>query len=65
MAADLCSMGYQALDVGHLDIEYEWFLRRATGKIPIPGKFVNEAGAGRGVGEMDDERYLNEIICRC
>ena len=65
LAADLCTLGYQALDIGHLDIEYEWFLRGAVGKIPIPGKFVNEAGAGRGVGEMENEHYLSEIVCRC
>lgn len=41
LAYDLSSE-YQAIDIGHLDIEYEWFIRQATSKIKINGKFVNE-----------------------
>lgn len=33
---------YQALDLGHLDIEYEWFLNNCKNKTAIKGKFVNE-----------------------
>ena len=65
LAADLCAHGFQAVDTGHLDIEYEWFLRGAEGKIPVPGKFVGEAGAGAGVGTCEDGQYLSEILCRC
>lgn len=65
LASDLCLLGYQAIDVGHLDIEYEWFLRGVEGKVPIPGKYVNEAGGGYGVGPCEDEQYIREIICRC
>ena len=28
LAYDLAEKGVQALDVGHIDIEYEWFLRK-------------------------------------
>lgn len=65
LAANLCNLGYQAIDIGHLDIEYEWFLMGAVGKVPVPDKFVNEAGAGHGVGDCSDSQYLNEIVCRC
>ena len=27
LAYDLCKMGYQAVDIGHIDLEYEWFLK--------------------------------------
>ena len=64
LAADLASKGYQAIDIGHIDIEYEWYLHQATHKIPVRNKFVNEAGAGRGVGESNDSKYLSEIVCR-
>ena len=30
LAYDLYHAGYQVLDIGHMDIEYEWFLRNAT-----------------------------------
>lgn len=43
LAYDLSNLGYQAIDIGHLDIEYEWFLQQATEKVPIPGKDVSEA----------------------
>ena len=62
MAVDLNNEGYQAIDIGHLDIEYEWFLKQVEHKVSVDGKFVNEAGAGEGVGECDDEKYLQQII---
>ena len=63
LAADLSQHGYQAIDTGHLDIEYEWFLQGAQCKVPVENKFVNEAGAGKGVGDIDDKKYISEIIC--
>jgi glycosyltransferase family protein len=32
LAYDLYKIGYQVIDVGHIDIEYEWFLRKAKKK---------------------------------
>lgn len=61
LAYDLFRAGAQAVDFGHLDIEYEWFLSGATEKQPVKNKYVNEAGAGRGVGEETDEKYVSEI----
>jgi glycosyltransferase family protein len=43
LAYDLFKLGYQAIDIGHTDIEYEWFIRKATKKIQIRNKYVNEA----------------------
>lgn len=43
LAYDLSIEGYWAIDVGHIDIEYEWFRCNAREKIPIRGKYVNEA----------------------
>lgn len=43
LAYDLSKAGYQALDLGHIDIEYEWYLKKAKNKISVNGKFVNEA----------------------
>ena len=42
LAYDLCKNGYQAIDIGHLDIEYEWFLAGVNKKIAIKNKYVNE-----------------------
>ena len=62
LAYDLYLAGYQVLDIGHIDVEYEWFLRKAERKIPLENKFVCEAGFGEGVGELDNEEYKNQII---
>ncbi|NLX93516.1 MAG: SP_1767 family glycosyltransferase [Clostridiales bacterium] len=61
---DLLDDGYQAVDLGNIDTEYEWFLRGNTKKTPIENKMVYEAGAGQDVGELDDETYQSQIIAR-
>ena len=64
LACDLSKLGYQALDIGHMDIQYELFLRNATDMIQIPYKFVNEYNGGKNesVEEIKDENYYNQII---
>ncbi|MEI6578765.1 MAG: SP_1767 family glycosyltransferase [Eubacteriales bacterium] len=64
MPYDLNEFGYRAIDLGNIDTEYEWFLRGCTTKTPIENKMVYEAGAGEGVGELDDEIYQSQIIAR-
>lgn len=61
LAYDLYKLGYQVIDIGHVDIEYEWFLRGATKKIGIENKFVCEAGFGQGVGDLNDKEYKQQI----
>ena len=39
LAYDLSKIGYRALDLGHIDIEYEWFLLKATKKIAIKNTY--------------------------
>lgn len=64
LAADLSALNMQALDIGNIDIEYEWYLRGAKERVAIPGKFTNEAKDGRIVNECTDETYLSQIIAR-
>lgn len=64
LAYDLATMGYQALDIGNVDIEYEWFLRGATAKVKIPGKYTSEAAGGRIVEDVTDEVYDRQIVAR-
>ena len=49
------------MDLGHIDIEYDWFLMKAEKKVPIKNKYVNEAPKGRIITELNDENYLKEI----
>ena len=62
LAYNLAKAGYQAIDIGHIDIEYEWYKLGVTHKVPIKNKYVHEAGAGKDVGDIDDKKYLSEII---
>lgn len=59
-------LGFQAIDIGHLDIEYEWFLLKANKKISIPGKYVNEAG-GAPLIEISEhllKEYNKQVVKR-
>ena len=63
LAYDLYKAGYHAVDVGHVDIEYEWYLRNATNKIMIKNKFVNEIKKGNeNIEDIKDKNYYNQII---
>jgi glycosyltransferase family protein len=64
LAYDLHKTGRQAVDVGHVDIEYEWFLMGATHKVTIENKFVNEVDAGLNCTDLDDNTYQSQIIQR-
>jgi len=65
LAYDLYKLGYQVIDVGHIDIEYEWFLRKAKKKMQIENKYVNEVnGRNYKSGKAIDKKYYEEIICK-
>lgn len=59
---ELAQKGYRVLDIGNLDIEYEWYLRGVTEKVKIPGKYTSEAKGGRIVEDIDDHVYQSQII---
>ncbi len=58
LAEDLAKLGYQAIDIGHVDIEYEWMLRKAKKKISIPGKYTNESKSQKFLEAKVDQTYL-------
>lgn len=62
LARDLAKEGYQAIDIGHVDIEYEWMLRKAKKKITIPGKYTNESKTKKFIDNKIDKYYLSQII---
>ena len=61
MAYDLSKEGIQSLDLGHFDIEYEWFLAKTDKRIPVKNKHVNECST-MGNNQSDDEEYKKQII---
>lgn len=62
LAYDLAEYGVQALDIGQLDNEYEWFLRKAEERIPIPGKGVAELVWWHQSEEIRNQEYDKQII---
>ncbi|WP_338647712.1 GT-D fold domain-containing glycosyltransferase [Flavobacterium sp. KS-LB2] len=64
LAYELALIGFQALDIGNLDIEYEWFLKGAKTKVIIEGKYTSEAAGGRIVADIVNTDYENQVIAR-
>lgn len=64
LATDFADRGMRAMDLGHVDIEYEWFLSGTKDHDKVAGKFTNEAVAGNQVSECDDPEYIKSIVRR-
>ncbi len=62
LAYDLAKEGYWALDIGHLDLEYEWFLK-GKGYSYVPDKYNNEMLGDTTVIDIRDEDYEKSIVC--
>lgn len=62
LAYNLAKEGYQALDVGHFDIEYEWYKRKVTKKEKIDNKYTNEVIGGNNAKKVEDKKYLSQIV---
>lgn len=63
LAYDLHRLGYQAVDIGHVDVEYEWYRMKAKSKMPVHNKMVHES-VYNDLGELHDEEYESQIIAR-
>lgn len=57
---DLSLKNVQVIDIGHVDIEYSKMLMKAKTKVPVKGKYSNEAY--EKVEECLDKNYLSQII---
>ncbi len=66
LAYDLGILGIQSIDIGHLDNEYEWFLKKVDERVNISGKLVAELKFSLDndeiVDELKDEQYEKQII---
>lgn len=64
LAYDLAIAGRRAIDLGHIDIEYEWFRMQAKKKVPVQNKYVNESKEGRIElsSLFTDKGYESQII---
>jgi len=63
LAYDLSKQGIQAVDVGHIDMEYEWYLAGKGIRITVPNKYNNEILGGDDVCNTNlPKEYYEEII---
>lgn len=62
LAYDLAKEGFQALDMGHFDIEYEWYKRNAKSREKIANKYTNEVSGGNITNNNHDKKYLSQIV---
>lgn len=62
LAYDLAKEGYQAIDLGHLDVEYEWYLQKAEKKVKLQNRYVNEVNGGSIVQRCNNPVYLSQIV---
>ena len=51
------------MDIGHVDIEYEWWRMGAQRKVKLERKYVNEAPDGNQVVDAGEE-YQKQIIVK-
>lgn len=63
LAYDLHKLGYQAVDIGHIDVEYEWYKMKATKKMPLKNKMVHEAVCN-DIDELNDITYEKQVVAR-
>lgn len=61
LVLDLFLNGFRSIDIGHIDIEYEWFLKKVKIKTKINNKYVNEI-ANYNVEDCNDVNYLKQVI---
>jgi len=65
LAYDLYKQGFQAIDIGHVDVEYEWFLKGARRRTKLANKYVNGVRNGsRNIQAVEDETYYSQIIAK-
>lgn len=63
LAYDLACDGYQSIDLGQLDNEYEWYLQKSITREAIPGKVVSEVNRDTHLDEVKtDSRYESQIV---
>ena len=62
LAYDLVQSDYQAIDVGHIDLEYMWYLAGAENRTSIPSRYNNEVDPDVIPEPVQDNSYYEQII---
>lgn len=62
LAYDLAKNNIKSVDLGHIDLEYEWFLNKVNERIAIKNKSVNELAQNFVIENLNDDNYNNSIV---
>ena len=62
LSYDLSQAGFWCLDLGHIDIEYEWFMLGSTKRVPVNNKYVNESSKKFVSDGSLNEEYVQQIV---
>lgn len=62
LSFEISQKGYQAIDIGHIDSEYEWFKMGATHKVKLNHKHTAEHNFDQDIIFLDDNEYDSQII---
>lgn len=62
LAYDLYKLNIRAIDLGHLDLEYEWYLSGAKEKQIVKNKIVNEVQEENKIDDIKEKKYLESIL---
>ncbi|HEM4070709.1 TPA: SP_1767 family glycosyltransferase [Streptococcus suis] len=62
LAYRLSKTGMQAIDIGHIDSEYEWFTMQAQTKIKLQHKHTAEHNFDQDIIFTEDQDYLQQIV---
>ena len=58
----LADSGIQAIDLGHIDSEYEWYQMKATHKVKLAHKHTAEFNYDEDIAFDEDTNYLSQIV---
>lgn len=61
LAYELIGCGYQVVDIGQIDMDYEWYRANAKVKLPNPTKYVSQLPPAE-IEDVDDEKYAAQVI---
>lgn len=59
---DMFMKGYQVVDIGQIDMDYDWYKANLGYKIPSPYKYVSQQPETE-ISDVNDEPYISQIIC--
>lgn len=62
LACDLAFEGYWAVDIGHIDSEYEWYKAGVTHKTKLKNKHTAEFNFDEQIELQNDDIYTKEIV---